>query len=592
MITVLVGHRGVGKTSLLKRISHYLPEAVVFCLDEEIEKKYGSIQDIFSQKGEPAFRQIEQEMFHSLYETYKESSQQIFMALGAGFTGALPSDVFVLWVRRQVDMSRFKFLNRPPLSKNATLLTMPLEIFTRRELFYSRLADEQLMLPEGIYLAADWEEAYFKNTIKNVGGVLTLLPEHIERPRFEAWIKKRDQWGLHFFEVREDLLSVEQINLLLLLQLQTPLLYSFRCPTPKLSLTRIAQNFAAVDWEHSLGRIPDDFKNKYYISLHSSAGEFERDFALLNREERSIKWAPIIENFTDLARGHRWMMQNPDQRSFLPRSMSGRWAWYRQLMKNKMSLNFWREDKGSSLDQPTFAEWFKTDVTAQTFAAVLGSPINHSWSPTYHQLFFREHKMNFLSLEMTEAEAQKSTFEFLHGLGLRAAAVTSPLKHKAAEISRSNQNSINTLVWSVVQKKWMGLSTDEVGFDYQIEKSLGTLHERKIIIWGAGRMAEMILKKHPQAIVVSARTGDASDKVLVESAPEVLIWASGDKGYELLVETFPFWCPQFVIDLNYREDSPAISYAFLKKAKYISGRDMFFAQANEQQKFWRKELQS
>ena len=42
MITLIVGHRGTGKTSLLQRIQYYAQElgqkVITFDLDEEIEK--------------------------------------------------------------------------------------------------------------------------------------------------------------------------------------------------------------------------------------------------------------------------------------------------------------------------------------------------------------------------------------------------------------------------------------------------------------------------------------------------------------------------------------------------------------------------
>ena len=67
MKLALIGHRGVGKSSLLKRIESYLPkEAGYRCLslDEEIEKRASvKIDEIFKKNGEAYFREIEQKIF-------------------------------------------------------------------------------------------------------------------------------------------------------------------------------------------------------------------------------------------------------------------------------------------------------------------------------------------------------------------------------------------------------------------------------------------------------------------------------------------------------------------------------------------------
>jgi shikimate 5-dehydrogenase len=65
--------------------------------------------------------------------------------------------------------------------------------------------------------------------------------------------------------------------------------------------------------------------------------------------------------------------------------------------------------------------------------------------------------------------------------------------------------------------------------------------------------------------------------------PEVLIWAAG---FTRGAEVPQSWRPSLIIDLNYRADSPAKSYAHQVHAKYYSGEVMFFKQAREQQKIW------
>ena len=64
MIKVLVGHRGVGKSSLLIRLQSYFPKDKFLDLDREIESRQNkNISEIFKLQGEAKFRQIELETF-------------------------------------------------------------------------------------------------------------------------------------------------------------------------------------------------------------------------------------------------------------------------------------------------------------------------------------------------------------------------------------------------------------------------------------------------------------------------------------------------------------------------------------------------
>ena len=73
----LVGFMGSGKTSILKKIKQIV-NANTIDLDENIEKKYGSISKIFQTKGEKYFRNIELETFQALPDN------DTVIALGGG----------------------------------------------------------------------------------------------------------------------------------------------------------------------------------------------------------------------------------------------------------------------------------------------------------------------------------------------------------------------------------------------------------------------------------------------------------------------------------------------------------------------------
>jgi shikimate kinase len=76
----LIGMPGAGKTTLGKQLAEKLTLEFVD-LDDEIQKEAGkSVQDLFSQQGEDAFRQLES----SLLNRWAASSKNFVMATGGG----------------------------------------------------------------------------------------------------------------------------------------------------------------------------------------------------------------------------------------------------------------------------------------------------------------------------------------------------------------------------------------------------------------------------------------------------------------------------------------------------------------------------
>src|SRR5437868_5465479 len=119
MITAVVGHRGTGKSELMKRLSSHLRDQNVelMDLDDEIEKKIGkNIFELIMQNGEPYFRELERQVF---LECLQKSAEHTYLVLGAGFDmKAIPESVRVLWVRRRTDRDGRIFLDRPRLDPN------------------------------------------------------------------------------------------------------------------------------------------------------------------------------------------------------------------------------------------------------------------------------------------------------------------------------------------------------------------------------------------------------------------------------------------------------------------------------------------
>ncbi|MBY0386372.1 hypothetical protein K2X05_14545 [bacterium] len=571
--TVLVGHRGIGKSSLLKRISKYLPQSLCFCLDEEIEKRVAPIEDIFKLQGESKFREIEKEIFRKIL-LEANTVGPVFIAVGGGFPAEeIPSSARILWIRRDWDVSQNIFFDRPSLSQDLNDLRIPQERYTQREQQWKKLGCEELTLPEGSY---DWhpgEDLFFKNHA--AGGTVTLLPEALSQAKMRQLVDRKPQW----IELRDDLLSEEQLKAAIEFLPSAMILLSFRNSSATDKTSLYLPKAHMVDWPIEFGDCP--FKvtdDKIFYSYHSDENSFDKALTKLNRQESRIKWSPEIKNFLQLRMAHEWMMQKPSQRALLPRSKNSRWTWYRQLMRDKMFINFWRESSGSALDQPSLIEWL-VPPPKNKFAAVLGQPVLQSWSPAFHAQFFSQKNQNFYAIEVDEQELSDGAWDFLQQLGICAAAVTSPHKQWAGKIA-GQEKPLNTLVLSNTNK-WLGANTDDFGFRQMLLKSELSLDDKTVAVWGGGDIIPSL--QLPHAIYYSARTGLPRENSKMTIAPDVLIWAAGWQSTESIPSD---WRPRWVLDLNYRADSPARGYAHRVQAKYISGDVMFFKQAQEQQKIW------
>ncbi len=142
----LIGYRGVGKTTLGKRISTHLGMKFIDS-DLYIESNFGKIKEIFQEKGEKEFRKIEKKVLKDILD----SSDNSVVSHGGGiildkkniFRIKSCSKVFFLNLTTETILERIKNdteNNRP------TLTEMPLEeevLFTlkKRIPFYRQCAD-------------------------------------------------------------------------------------------------------------------------------------------------------------------------------------------------------------------------------------------------------------------------------------------------------------------------------------------------------------------------------------------------------------------------------------------------------------------
>ena len=550
MITILIGHRGAGKTSLLRRIQSYVPHATTVDLDEVIEKAEGPINDIFSRQGEKKFRELEKKYFEQILASEKQ--KPLYISIGAGFEGDFPQDVRVLWVRRETDKYGHIIPGRPRLNPQASELATYRERFLSREDRYRSESHEILTIPEGFNRPNNEEKNFFSHQLKNVGGMITILPN---QKLDQQWLNDRLQFGIDAFELRDDLLTSEQKEWLLK-----------HVPEGKL-------------------HFPESVHDLHHRDEGETLSDVLAHLEATNNAKKPLKLAVKIHSFQELLEGDEWMQKDPHNRSFLPRSDDGRWQWYR-LLRYQMKLNFIREDEWSALDQPLLLDWVRRPPHAKIFAAVLGDPVAHSFTPAEHSEFFASKEIPVFRIRMTENDWKSGALDILQKFGLRYAAVTSPLKYKAAMLCRGARpcaptfSSINTIMWNDVTQEWLGINTDYLGFEVLISD---IRDKKNIVVWGGGSLLPMLQHFLPDASFYSSRTGKLKQGTHLEK-PDVILWATGHEGSHPPLS----WKPKHVVDLHYHDFSPGLDYAERIGAAYISGMTMFKKQAEGQREFWRE----
>ena len=613
----LIGHRGVGKSSLLKRIEFYYHNQgkSVLCLDldREIEKRMGQpIRQIFELAGEAAFRDYEKKTFAEIEKKLAEENTSemgdVFLALGAGFTSASIPEIWkTLWIRRTTDADGRIFLDRPRLNSCVSALEEYREHYELRQKAFRNRADETLWLDEGLDEAEAVERKFFLDEFKDLQGAVTVLPEQLRTPdSFQNWLISRKRWGVRWFELRDDLLSEAQIDFALQSIPKENVLISARDLkrlTPTAAL--IGGQNLAFDWPLELG--PCSFAQPRFQSLHERhEGQSITDalarFSKLKTPGSVCKAALPTNGFKELLEGHDWQQADSQNRVFLPMSKDGRWSWYRLLEGRRADLGFFREGDGTSPDQPTLLQWARVQnlrlspggVEAMKFAAVLGDPVSHSRTPIEHSAFFAEHDASVFAIRVSPEDWKDGALETLHMLGLRWAAVTSPLKELAFDSCTDRISpceilgAVNTL--DRRQSEWRGTNTDLEGFRLAVEEAEKSGPLGSTAVWGGGGTLSVIGLTLPSSEFFSLRTQENRNPKGVRSAefnPDTVIWAGGGR---VDSEQLPpsSWKPKQVLDLNYKDDSAGRAYAQQTGCRYISGLAMFRQQAEAQRVFWKK----
>lgn len=558
----LIGHRGVGKTSLIKSIDGGVD------LDSEISKKF-DIDSFFKNSEEETYRKLE----HETLKTVLNDSSVKAVALGAGFlldSFRFPEGSKVIWVQRRSDSKGRIFLDRPRLNNKVNALDEYLERFPQRESMYERFSDLKIEMEEGFI---DETCSIIKQIARGdkVGSAKAYYT--LTSPKELPFLKEKVELRTDLF-TESEILSVLKEN-----KTKFNFLVAIRTQVSEAFLSELKNNNKIVfdvpyeDWS---------FYKKYFlnrenifISSHDKLSFAQIEEAL--KEGRHLKWAPFVKDFAELKASYSYV-EGLDV-SFLPRDdVSGRFRWFRQRLLEKNKINFYRTGLSKYLDQPRLVD-LDSHFDSAFNGAVLGGDVTLSYSPAFHRSFFSEEfKASYVSISLNEGEFSKENLLFLNKLGFAFFSVTAPFKKDFLALGA--QKPANTLAIDS-QNTFKSLDTDR----FSIESLISNLDSKfKILIWGSGDMGKAVfnLLGSERSKLISVRD--------YENEPfqgcDALIWCAGLSPFKKPVFKMN---PKIIFDLEYKESSKAREVALETGSQYISGKSFFEIQAVAQQKFWKKE---
>ena len=589
MIHIILGHRGTGKSKWLQVISEIHKEAkediLCFDLDQEVEfhsKK--SIHDLF-QIDSTLFREWEQKIFLKIIKSVPKN-KKVFIAVGAGFQLKKVDDIKIIHLCRETDRTERIFFDRPSLDpkknpreeylyfykkRNSIYLKNKDEIFYRMEHFKNPQLSDYLFF--GI---KKLKESYFSIRIRS---------DDVLKNHSESFLKKRLNWGIRFFEIHDSDANEKFIKEVLKFIPMDKILFSSQCNDKFKKI----KNKIHWSWDLSLGEPPEGVT---ILALHERKKSIKETLKYFSSYKNyHLKLSVEIFNFKELWEAYSWYREDSKNRSFLPRSSSGMWKWFRNAFGSEMFLHFIHEGESEIKDQPLFSEAIHYKNKSDKKAGLLGFPIFFSQTPKeHHSFFYKERFIPIFSIPMKADQMNQENLDILKNLGFVFFAITSPLKQQAFHLAdyvdeeSKKFKSVNTFILHC--NRWHAYNTDVKGLE-----ELKIYKNKKVAVWGGGGVLSVLKNYLPEAILYSARTGEPRDSKSNNKSfsPDIVIWSIGNshinKGCQFPADQ---WNPSKIIDLNYVENSPGREYAKKVKSHYTNGDFLFKKQAQAQRELYLK----
>ena len=258
------------------------------------------------------------------------------------------------------------------------------------------------------------------------------------------------------------------------------------------------------------------------LSLHkrgqSHLKSLLKDFS--KYKDYHLKLAIDILNLKELEIASLWQKKDPKNRSFLPRSHTGKWLWFRQAFGSQMKMHFIKEQdlcftkyqKTEVLDQPFFSQAIPFTKKFKDLAGIIANPVKILATPAeQNHFFYKQNSIPVLALSLEEKEMTKQNLKILNRFGFIFFAISSPFKKKVYLCSEKKDSiskrfkTSNTLIFK--NKKCYAFNTDWNGL-----KTLKEFSSHETIVWGGGGIKPILKQILPLAQFYSARKAQALNK--------------------------------------------------------------------------------
>lgn len=242
--------------------------------------------------------------------------------------------------------------------------------------------------------------------------------------------------------------------------------------------------------------------------------------------------------------------------------------------------------------------------------AVFGNPIEHSRSPTIHQLFAHQEKVDLIYEKrlVTHTLAQAlHDFENDGGLG---ANVTVPCKTEAFKLSSQLSErarmagAVNTLFRLPENQGWYGDNTDGIGLVRDIQRLGVSLHDARILLLGAGGAARGIiypLKEAGAHISIANRTFSKAQELSDWFNIQAIEFSDITPSFDMIINSTSASLNQQTLPIDNQVFANAVlaydlvygDTAFIQQAKQaktslcVDGLGMLVAQAAASYALWR-----
>ncbi len=614
MNVVLVGHRGVGKSTVGRLLAERLGRTFVD-LDEVLEGSTGSSAAELVASDEAAFRKLEVE---ALRTALSEPGRVI--APGAGIA-EMPEEALVIWLKRDgwIDEARdARDRLRPELSWEEEVAWMT----ETREPRWAKAAHLVYRTPVGrspertvadVATLVGWVPADAGATkLRQKTWVVVANPSELDRA------VQLVQWcGFAGVELRSDVFDHWP-------EVPVPALASLR--TPDRTWLERAHDAAAIDIDTSFigaavaSGIFAETPRRLVISTHPDRIDPDDVSALTGLARQiqvehptwarslQLKYAPRADSFADVGMG--WAMLAPLRRAgvaltYIPQG--SRWSWARPMLAAENASNYvaaTHRGSATSFASMDLQDWLPhmAGATPTRFDALLGWPATGSQGPLWHRraaLDANEPTLGYVAIDVAEDEFD-GALTLLHDWKVRGLSITSPHKRRIGfvrhhdavgsellgpeDAARAATRGLpvmtgNTLVR--VTDGWIATDTDEHGMAaamLEVEDRTG-LPRGTVALFGRGGVTPAVRRAIEASgwfvvLHVGARQGwpeEGADYVslivnaagnsvdALEGAPRHAVW----------------------LDLHYNDVRPNDAEV------HLAGDAFFEAQAAEQRNFWR-----